>query len=168
MIDQALDELVRSSLEYDAATGKLLWRKSPSKKFQKGSEAGGYDLRGYLCIKVGGVPLKGHRIAWFLHFGQWPTGEVDHINCNKSDNRIDNLRVVSHAENSRNRPAQANNSSGFKGVHFCSTYRKFRAQIGIEGRRIALGYFESAEQAAKAYEKAASEIHGAFKFGAKV
>lgn len=162
---QALDELVRASIEYDAVTGKLFWKNSHSNnKCRKGSEAGSRNIRDYVRIQLGGRYLLGHRIAWFLHFGQWPIGQIDHVNFNKLDNRIENLRIANHAENGRNRPAPANNASGFKGVHFDSTHRKFRAYIGIDNRRIALGYFDSAEQAAEAYEKAAAKLQGAFKW----
>lgn len=86
--------------------------------------------------------------------------EVDHINCDKLDNRICNLRVCTHSQNVRNVKAYKNNRSGYKGVHF--HYGKFVAGIRLNKKRIHLGRFTSVTEAALAYDRAAKELHGEF------
>lgn len=89
--------------------------------------------------------------------------EVDHINGNPLDNRLRNLRVCLHAENSKNRRRHRDNTSGAKGVHWNSRNRKWQALIQVDGQRIHLGCFNDPAEAAAAYE-AAAELHfGAFK-----
>lgn len=89
---------------------------------------------------------------------------VDHINGDGLDNRRANLRVCTQAENVRNRRIHSNNRSGFKGVYFdpSSTIRSWRAKISINGKRIRLGRYASAEEAHKAYKAAAKQYHGEF------
>lgn len=92
-----------------------------------------------------------------------PPGDVDHINRNSLDNRRENLRAVTHTQNLFNSGAHKNNTSGFKGVSFSNRDRKWRAEIRIgAGRRLSLGYFDTAQDAAAAYAKAAAQHHGEF------
>jgi hypothetical protein len=87
---------------------------------------------------------------------------VDHINGDTLDNRPENLRICSHAENMRNRKIHKNNRSGFKGVYFAKDRNKWRAQIRSAGKKFTLGYFSSPEAAHKEYVKAAAAHHGDF------
>lgn len=87
---------------------------------------------------------------------------VDHINGNRVDNRKENLRVCTRAENQANRKAQRNNTSGFKGVHWVKRSQKWTAQIMTGGKSHSLGYFETAEAAYSAYKIACAELHGNF------
>ena len=88
--------------------------------------------------------------------------EVDHINLNKSDNRRSNLRICTRTENIINRLVQRNNSSGFKGVVWHKRIEKFQARIGVGKKRLHLGYFDNALDAAKAYNNSAKQYHGQF------
>jgi hypothetical protein len=88
---------------------------------------------------------------------------IDHINHNGLDNRKANLRIATHAQNSRNTKKQRpKTASQYKGVPWNSTLKKWRAQITLNGKRISLGCFEDEIQAAKAYDNAARKYHGAF------
>jgi len=101
----------------------------------------------------------------FLHrliAGAPPGTVVDHINGNPLDNRREKLRVCTHAENMRNRAPSAVNKSGFKGVYWDATRRKWVAQIRAAGRRHSLGRFDTASLAHDAYVAAAHDLHGAF------
>jgi hypothetical protein len=88
--------------------------------------------------------------------------ETDHINGNGLDNRRSNLRECSTSENQRNKSKRDSNTSGYKGVSFNKFAKKFHAQIRVNGRRIHLGYFRTAEEAAIAYDDAAKIYHGNF------
>lgn len=88
--------------------------------------------------------------------------EVDHINGNKLDNRIKNLRIVKPAQNHFNRAKQSNNKTGFKGVCWDKSRSKYIASIQANGKQKNLGRFDSPIDAAKAYNKAAVELHGEY------
>ena len=104
----------------------------------------------YRRIQLDGRKYKAHRLAWLYLFGEWPKGQIDHINRNSLDNRIANLRDVSQSENQHNRPEQANNTSGVKGVHWHKQKMRWQAAIRINGKLIHLGLFGTKEEAAYA------------------
>lgn len=93
----------------------------------------------------------------------FPSGmETDHINGDPLDNRKSNLRICTTAENQRNRGKQTNNASGFKGVIWSDTQKEWVAHIKVDRKKIYLGHFQTAEDAARAYDRAALERHGEF------
>lgn len=100
---------------------------------------------------------KSHRVAWAIHYGEWPSSHLDHINGDRADNRICNLRIVTRSENCRNTKQRANNSSGVIGV--APSGSKWRAYIRSDGKNIHLGVFGTIEEAAEARRKA-SEKYG--------
>lgn len=104
MSDISLEE-VRRALTYNPETGEMHW--TPEERPRRRRDlAGCVDRLGYVVIRVGGKLRGGHRLAWLLHYGKWPAHEIDHINGNRADNRIQNLRDVPHAANQRNHPAR--------------------------------------------------------------
>ena len=114
-----------------------------------------------------GVKIQRRRFALFVHrlIMDAPKGmHVDHINGNPLDNRKSNLRICTHAENQRNRGANKNNTSGYKGVHWSKTTKKWRAEIRHDNKSIHMGYFKTPEEAARAYDKKAKELHGEYAY----
>jgi hypothetical protein len=101
-----------------------------------------------------------HRVAWALHTGAWPKGEIDHINGDKADNRIANLREVTKVENSRNMPLPANNTSGHIGVAWSKSDKRWTAYIKVGGRRRYLGNFLEKDDAIAA--RKAAEVRFGF------
>lgn len=154
---------VAELLDYDAETGNFHWKDSDcNRAILRGKKAGYVKNDGYYYIMFQRKKLLAHRIAWFKVFGRSPSGQIDHINMNRADNRLCNLREASHADNVRNRPAQSNNTSGFKGVTFHKQTRKYHASISLNNRKLSLGYFDTGLEASQAYQTAAKEHHGEF------
>jgi len=152
-------EELRKRLRYDPATGILYWKDGQ----RLGLPAGYLDTTGYVRLGFAGRMYLNHRIAWALHYGIWPDLEVDHINGQKTDNRLGNLRLATKAENRRNVKTRSDNKTGFKGVSFCKRTGRYKAQIRHgQTHPKFLGYFDTPEQAATAYRKAALELHGEF------
>lgn len=106
--------------------------------------------------------LQAHRVAWFLHYGRFPNGELDHIDGDKANNRIENLRVATRSQNTAYRGKTKRNTSGFKGVCWHRRDKRWRASIGSKGRRLDLGSFSTPEEAFEAYKAAAVHHHGEF------
>ena len=148
-------------LTYDAESGLFYWNKETSKRLIKGSVAGTVD-GGYVMIGIDRKQYRAHRLAWLYVYGEIPKEQVDHINCIKTDNRIENLRLASHGQNCSNREKQSNNTSGYKGVCFIKSKEKWRARIGYNGKKIYIGLFNTAKEASYAYKEKAIELHGEF------
>jgi hypothetical protein len=126
------------------------------------SAVGNYGKTYAACV----TRKNGKTKTEFMHrviFGRVPDGmTVDHINGNSLDNRRENLRLATRFQNGQNRAAPANNTSGYKGVHWLKSAQKWQARIKVEGKRIHLGVFENPEDAFKAYCRAAELHHGEF------
>ncbi len=116
---------------------------------------------GYSRISIDGIPCQAHVLAWIYHYGEIPHGmEIDHIDHNRNNNRLENLRLVSRHQNNGNAGLSLHNSSGYKGVSWFKRKRLWRAYIKKMGKQHHLGYFPSAEDAAMAYNKAAIAYFG--------
>lgn len=123
-------------------------------------EMGAKNNNGYIVLFIGGKDVYAHRFAWAYYYGELPTGFIDHINGDRADNRICNLRDVSHSQNMQNqRHPLSNNKTGFLGVSFHRSTNKYQAQIKAGGKRIHLGTFLIPEDAHKAYVTAKRELH---------
>lgn len=154
-------EALRSLLHYDSATGEFTWvRKSHSKaKAKPGDIAGGLCCYGYVRIKIGKKSYKAHRLAWLYTYGEWPTEFIDHINGDRSDNRISNIRCASNAQNQQNRKAGTNSSHGLLGVTWNNQANRWAARIMLNGKRKHIGYYGSAEEASHAYQEEKRKLH---------
>lgn len=157
----ALDvEELRRRLEYSPETGEFRWLISPARGTKRGSIAGTISGPGYRLISLNYQKLWAHRLAFVFMTGQWPDGEVDHVNGVKLDNRASNLRVVSRDLNIQNaRRAHADSSTGVLGVCRDAARNKFLAQIGLGGRHYFLGRFETVDAAHSAYLEAKRKLH---------
>jgi hypothetical protein len=155
-------EVLRNLLDYDLNTGALTWRARPIGCFPTaqsgktwnaryaGKLAGSFDPEGYRTVTVFGTRYRAHRVAWAIHHGEWPKGEIDHINHVRDDNRIKNLRVVDVVHNARNQSLYTNNKSGVIGVCFEKRTRSWRAYIRTDTCNQHLGRFKTFEEAAAA------------------
>lgn len=143
-------EELAHALEY--RDGKVFWKIKPCKNIKAGSEAGRLKYNGYREIRYKGKLYLTHRIVWCLCKGEWPPSDkvIDHINRNRSDNRIQNLRVVSQTENMQNQNVKG----------FFKNKKRYGSQIQIDGVRKHLGTFDTKEEAAAAYRAAKKKYHG--------
>lgn len=161
MSELTADEL-RRLLSYDPETGVFVWRVARRNGRKPGDVAGTHDYEGYRIISVNGRRYKAHRAAWLYVHGEWPIGAIDHIDCDKTNNAIANLRQVTPSQNQHNQGKRRTNTSGYKGVHRPRFGTKWMAQIWVNGRGRVLGHFDTAEEAAAAYAEAARRLHGDF------
>ena len=156
-------EKVRDALAYNPETGVFTRKESsnPNPRAQEGMQAGGRASNGYLRVRIGAKRYLAHRLAWFYVYGRWPT-EVDHINGEKDDNRIGNLREATRSQNMANGPKQRNNTSGEKGVHFDKATSRWMAYINLQGKMKNLGRFDTKEAAVAARQQAFHKAFGEF------
>jgi hypothetical protein len=151
-------ERLREALSYDAQTGAVTWKEDRKNGKPVGSIAGSLNPTGYRHIRIDGRMCQEHRIAWALHYGQWPDGNIDHINGVPSDNRIENLRCVLQATNNRNARRRRDNTSGVTGVLWYEARRKWGVKINRDGKAIFLGLFANVEDAIAARRKAEAKL----------
>lgn len=150
---------LKESLSYDSNTGVFTWI-SNNKKSVIGKQAGRVRQNdGYVEIGIDYDKHLAHRLAWLYVYGVWPTKQLDHINRQRADNSILNLRESSQQENMQNVSKHLNTTSKFIGVSWHSEKKKWQAQICFKYKIKALGYFESPEEASEAYKKAKSTLH---------
>ena len=151
-------ERLREVLDYNPDTGVFVWKVRTSTRTHVGDVAGSRNSDGYLQIKIDRIRYKCHRLAWLYINGVWPTGEIDHVNCVRDDNRITNLRDVSRNVNMQNQlAAHSNNVSGMLGV--CQRKKGWQAELQYNGIRYYLGSYATPEQAHAAYFKAKRRLH---------
>lgn len=164
-------DLLKQLLRYEPETGKLFWKPRTPDMFRNGKhsaehtcakwnarnagkEAFAYVRNGYKYGVIYRVKYQAHRVIWFMVTGSWPDGQIDHINGNRADNRFENFRCVSHAENGRNQRLPSNNTSGVVGVVWSRNAGKWQAKIMRDGVTKHLGYFENFDDAVRARLKA--------------
>lgn len=116
---------------------------------------------GYVYIEHNRKSIALHAVIFILHYGYRPKF-IDHINRNKSDNRIENLRPATRSQNNFNIKKRKNNKSGFRGVSLCKESGKWKAQISINNKKINLGRFKFKKDAYAAFVKSAKENYGKF------
>lgn len=134
----------RELLTYDAESGSLKWRLRTGNKVPPDLTAGYVDHEGYRVIRIDGVNFRAHRVIWLMAHGEWPSAMIDHVNGDRSDNRLANLRQATNAQNQMNKKARTTGASGFKG----------KAHVS--------GYFDTPEDAHEHYKREAVRVFGEF------
>jgi hypothetical protein len=155
-------EILTDLLEYDKNTGNL-FQKKKRPKIQVGNLAGVVTPKGYRYIQLLGKKYASHRLVWFIEYGKFPDLFIDHIDGNKLNNHISNLREVSNKQNTENRGAQKNNKLGRKGVYFNKKLKKYVAQIQHHGVNHYLGVYKTSEEASLMYQTAAKILFSHYK-----
>ena len=153
---------MKELLTYDRETGVITRTKTISGNAVKGMVAGTVKPNGYVQIQVDGKCYLGHRLAWLHEHGEFPSGFLDHINGQRNDNRLDNLRVVTQSQNCQNESMRTNNTSGVKGVTWDKRKNSWLARIIHERKCIHVGNFKDIEEAREAIIRKRNEIHGEY------
>lgn len=158
--DIPIDELHRI-FEYDPESGSLIYRSRASTRASAGSKAGFLNHKGYRLVGISGKQYRAHRIIVAMTSGDWPPAEfvIDHIDGNRDNNRIENLRVCSHSENQHNRISPSSSTSGLLGASYSKKERKWIAAICVGGKRMRIGGYKTPGEARSACLEAKTQLH---------
>jgi len=154
-------ERLKEVLDYNPETGIFVWKVQNGKRIKAGDIAGSVNKRGYTVIGVDLNLCRAHRLAWFYMYGKWPDDQIDHINGQRSDNRICNLRDVTNQVNSQNlkQATRVKSSTSYLGVYKTRKSKPWRAQISVDKKARHIGYYKTPEEANEAYLKAKRMLH---------
>jgi hypothetical protein len=154
-------DVMSEFLQYNKDEGSFIWKKSPCNKIKVGSAAGSVAKDGYLRVIFRRRQYQLHRVVWLFEKGAWPKYEIDHIDGNRSNNHISNLRDVTHSVNLQNKKSvnKSNRSSGLLGVSWNKSVAKWQASICLNGSAKYLGVFDSAIEAHETYLHHKRKIH---------
>jgi hypothetical protein len=151
-------ELVLERFQY--IDGAIYWKTKAAVSVDVGKRAGGNHGDGYRCVSINNKRYLEHRIIFLMHYGYLPQF-IDHIDCNKQNNKIENLREASIYQNNQNTPS-IRSASGVKGVYFNQKRNKYHGQVWANGKCKSIGYFDTIGDAAKAVSNARFILHGDF------
>lgn len=167
--------ILNECFNHDRETGILIWKVRPLHHFKNShgmnswnarlanKRAGNLTNSNCVCVSIDFVSYLVHRIIWKMYYGEDPKELIDHIDGDRSNNRIENLREATRSQNNKNLTGlKSNNTSGCTGVHFHTRFGKWVARISILGKHKHLGYFDNKEDAIEARIKAAKEQYGEF------
>jgi HNH endonuclease/AP2 domain len=155
-IDDLTADQVRRDFDYNPHTGQFR-HSNPGSKTKYYSK-----IKGYRNVRYLGRLYRVHRLAWLHFYGEWPDGWIDHKNCVRSDNRIENLRIATPSQNTMNSRLRSDNRCGIKGIRWHQRLQKWDARIRVNGKSTFLGLFDTAEAAHQAYVDAANQMFGEF------
>jgi len=153
-------EELKELLNYNPETGIFTYKKKKA-KCTPGKIAGTYHVNGYTHIQLNRKIYKAHRLAWLYVYGYFPQF-IDHINCDRGDNRLCNLREATLTQNNQNTKISKNNTSGVKGVAWHKGAKKWCATMDANGKRMYLGLFTDLELAKLVIDEARAKYHGNF------
>lgn len=153
-------ERLREVLSYDPETGEFRWNSTGS---GRSATPGCKDADGYWRIGIDYRMHKAHRLAWLYVYGELPAVEIDHINCDRLDNRVANLRLCIDGIVNKQNPAgkTRRNKSGRPGLFWFAKTNRWRVQITCDRKQIHLGYYRDIEEAAAVYAEAKAKMHPA-------
>lgn len=159
-------ETLHQLLRCDAEAGKLYWKPRPREMFSSDRSFGMWNTRyagteAFTSLTPYGYPegrifdrgYRAHRVIWALYYGEWPE-EIDHIDHNPANNKINNLRVVDHKTNCKNMKLFKTNKSGVVGVSFCNTFKKWKVTIWHAQKCHCLGSYDNKDEAVAVRKKA--------------
>jgi HNH endonuclease/AP2 domain len=148
-------------LAYDRESGVFTWKVSTNGRAKVGDFAGCLiKTTGYVVIRKGKMLIPAHRLAWFYSYKQWPEKDIDHIDGNRANNAISNLREANQKENQQNRKSShSDSSSGILGISFDKVNNKWKAEITAYKKRHFIGRFITKEEASEAYIAAKRKMH---------
>lgn len=149
---------LRSLFDYVESTGQLTWKLRRGSRAAAGNIAGTLKPNGYIAIHLNGQNFYAHRLIWMWAYGVWPD-TVDHINHDKQDNRLSNLRSITISENGHNQKLGNRNRSGFIGVSWNAARNNWFSHICVAKQRRYLGSFPTAQDASAAYQAAKLIYH---------
>lgn len=165
-------EIAKELLDYDPTSGRLFWKERAASFFSSegscrswnnrysGKEAlTGIDDKGYRTGCILNKNYKSHRVIWLIEKGRWPSGDIDHIDGDTLNNKIENLRDVPHAINRRNSAINKNNTTGVAGVIWHERLQRWMAQMRVGRRTVYLGVYATLHEATIA-RKAAEKVTG--------
>lgn len=155
-------ERLKELLNYNKSTGVFTRAKTITGNAVVGMVAGSLKKNGYVHIQIDGKCYLAHRLAWLYEYGTFPDGILDHINGNRCDNRIENIREVTSMQNCQNEMKRTNNTSGVKVVCWDKRKGNWIAKIGFMHKTIYVGNFSNIEDAKEAIMKKREELHGEY------
>ena len=159
-------DYLRHRYNYDPITGYLTHRFRAGNRIA-GSIVGGDNGQGYLTGSINGVLYRVHRLIWKHYYGQDPAGyQIDHINRDRSDNRISNLRLATHGQNKRNSRANRNIASGHKYIYYIKGSQKYRVMFYVNRKNLSVGTYTNLQEAIHVRDVKGPELCGEF-FNAK-
>ena len=147
--------------DYDPE-GYLIWKNHPRLKSRNGMRVGSVNGKGYLLVNLDGKSNRVHRLIWMYHYGSVPEKPymIDHIDNNKLNNRIENLRVATSSQNLGNRPMLK--KEGHKGIRYLKNRNKYKAEFQHNKTYYYLGLYKTFEEAVEVYRKKYTELVGEF------
>jgi hypothetical protein len=149
-----------ANILFEYRDGELFW-KQRGRSRQLGRPAGAVNRDGYRRIKIMYKLYAVHRIVWTMH-GNAPMDFIDHINGDVLDNRIENLRAVTHSQNCMNTRLRSDSTSGIKGVHWNNTKQMWRGVVIVDGKHYYVGYFKNKNDAGSEVAKLREKLHGEY------
>ena len=152
-------ERLKELFSYDEQTGLFVRKITVNHNAKEGTIAGTVNKKlGYVIISIDNNQYYSHRLVWLYMNGSFPSKQIDHINRNKSDNRICNLREVTSGQNRQNTNLRIDNKSGAKGVFWYKSRNKWISYIRVNGKRHSLGYHENFDDAVLARKEAENKF----------
>lgn len=153
---------VNELLHYSPESGCLVWKLARRNGSASGSLAGCRSSNGYIRLKIDGIQYLAHRLAWLIHYSEWPSGPIDHADTDRANNSISNLRLCTNSQNQHNQTLRKSNRSGIKGVCWVGKQSKWHVQVRDSGKIHNGGYFICIDEAKTAAIQLRSQLHGEF------